>query len=128
MRRSRYVKQLLKEWKHKHHDSKPKDKVVVIPASNSSFLKAFSRDLEFAGIEKRDELDRVVHLHSFRHSFCSLLASQGVYHILKKLARHSDIQTTMSYYTHVLHGDDVQAIDSLYGPQGKQKDKRKRTG
>ena len=49
------------------------------------------------------------------------LASQGVFpHILKKLARHSDIQTTMSYYTHVLHGDDVQAIDSLYRPQGKQ--------
>ena len=125
----RYVKELLTAWKQKHHDAKPKDKVVVIPASNSSFLKAFNRDLEFAGIEKRDELDRVVHLHSLRHSFCSLLASQGVFpHILKKLARHSDIQTTMSYYTHVLHGDDVQAIDSLYGPQGKQENKMKRTG
>ncbi|MDH4201530.1 MAG: tyrosine-type recombinase/integrase [Phycisphaerae bacterium] len=125
-----YIQELLEAWKENQPDAKAKDRVVNVPASNSSFLKAFNRDLDFAGIDKKDELDRVVHLHSLRHSFCSLLASQGVYpHILKKLARHSDIQTTMSYYTHVLHGDDVQAIDRLYRPEPKQyKTRKKRTG
>ncbi len=118
-----YLVELLGQWKKDNKDKKTSDRILNIPASNSSFLKAFDRDLEFAGIEKRDDSEHVVHLHSLRHTFCSLLASQGVFpHILKKLARHSDIQTTMGYYTHVLHGDDVKAIEALQTPktQGKK--------
>lgn len=112
-----YLIELLKDWKLKHPDSKQNDRIVKIPASNSSFLKVLNKDLEYAGIEKADDLGRVIHLHALRHSFASLLARQGVHpHVLQSLARHSDIETTMNLYTHVLRGDDVSAIESLKQP------------
>jgi integrase len=123
-----YVVELLKDWKKKHPDSKKNDRIVRIPASNSSFLKALNRDLSYAGIEKTDEVGRVIHLHALRHSFASLLAREGVHpHVLQRLARHSDIQTTMNVYTHLLHGDEVSAIESLPQPKNatnKNKSKR----
>ena len=113
-----YLIELLKEWKLKHPYSKQNDRIVKIPSSNSAFLKVLNRDLEYAGIEKTDELGRVIHLHALRHSFASLLARQGVHpHVLQSLARHSDIKTTMNLYTHVLRGDDVSAIESLKQPK-----------
>jgi integrase len=123
-----YVVELLKDWKDKHPDSKKNDRILRIPASNSSFLKVLNRDLEYAGIEKTDDVGRVVHLHALRHSFTSLLARQGVHpHVLQSLARHSDIQTTMNLYTHILRGDDVNAIESLKQPKkAKKKKTRKR--
>ena len=112
-----YIVKLLNDWKEKHPDTEPSQRIVNIPASNSSFLKVFNRDLEFAGIEKTDDMGRVVHVHALRHSFASLLARQGVHpHVLQALARHSRVDTTMSYYTHILRGDDISAIESLQSP------------
>ena len=51
---------------------------------------------------------------ALRHSFASLLEREGVHpHVLQRLARHSDIQTTMNLYTHILHGDDASASENL---------------
>ena len=123
-----YVIELLSHWKEKHPEIEQSRRIVDIPASNSSFLKAFNRDLDFAGIEKEDNVGRVLHLHALRHSFTSLLARQGVHpHVLKRLARHARVDTTMSFYTHILRGDDVSAIESLQGPEkAVKKTKRKR--
>jgi integrase len=121
-----YVIELLNEWKDKHLDAKANDRIVRIPASNSSFLKVLNRDLEYAGIKKMDAVGRVVHLHALRHSFASLLAREGVHpHVLQRLARHSDIQTTMHVYTHLLHGDDVSAIESLKQPKKATKNNKR---
>lgn len=121
-----YVIELLKDWKDKHLDAKQNDRILRIPASNSSFLKVLNRDLEYAGIEKTDDVGRVVHLHALRHSFASLLARQGVHpHVLQSLARHSDIQTTMNLYTHILRGDDVSAIESLKQPKKARKNNKR---
>lgn len=121
-----YVIELLKDWKEKHPDAKRNDRIVKVPASNSSFLKVLNPDLEYAGIEKMDDVGRVVHLHVLRHSFASLLARQGVHpHVLQRLARHADIQTTMSVYTHLLHGDDVSAIESLKQPKKAVKNNKR---
>ncbi len=124
-----YVVELLKAWKGKHPEAGPTDKIVSIPKSTSAFLKVFDRDLIFAGIEKHDDTGRVVHLHALRHSFASLLARQGVHpHVLQALARHSRVDTTMSFYTHILRGDDVSAIESLQRPtKANEKVKRKKT-
>ena len=120
-----YVTDLLNEWKDRHPDSKQNDRILNVPKSNSSFLKVLNRDLECAGIEKTDDVGRVVHLHALRHSFASLLARQGVHpHVLQRLARHSDIQTTMNVYTHLLHGDEVSAIESLRQPKKARKKNR----
>ena len=123
-----YVIELLRDWEKKHPDAEPNQRLLNIPASNSSFLKVFNRDLDFAGIEKEDDVGRVVHLHALRHSFTSLLARQGVHpHVLKRLARHARVDTTMSFYTHILRGDDISAIESLQGPEkAVKKAKRKR--
>jgi len=123
-----YVIELLKEWKEKHPDSKQNDRILKIPASNSSFLKVLNRDLEFAGIEKTDDVGRVIHLHALRHSFASLLAREGVHpHVLQRLARHTKVDTTMRLYTHILLGDDVSAIESLKQPKkAKKNNKRNR--
>jgi integrase len=117
-----YVVELLKSWRDKHSKAEPKHRIVNIPASNSSFLKAFNRDLAFAGIEKADDVGRVVHLHGLRHTFASLLAREGVHpHVLRTLARHSRVETTMGLYTHVLRGDDMSAIESLKQPEKANK-------
>ena len=84
-----YVVDLLNDWKKKHPEAKSNQRIVKIPASNSSFLKVFNKDLSFAGIEKKDSMGRVLHVHALRHSFTSLLARQGIHpHLLQKLARH----------------------------------------
>ncbi len=123
-----YVVDLLSEWVNKHPEAKLTDKIVSIPKSTSAFLKVFDRDLIFAGIEKQDDTGRVVHLHALRHSFASLLARQGVHpHVLQALARHSRVDTTMGFYTHILRGDDVSAIESLQRPtKANEKPKRKK--
>ena len=124
-----YVIELLKAWKDKHPESEQSSRIVKIPASNSSFLKVFDRDLEFAGIAKTDDVGRVVHLHALRHSFTSLLAREGVHpHVLRSLARHSRVETTMGFYTHILRGDDVSAIESLKQPKNKKEKRKKAAG
>lgn len=124
-----YLVELLSQWKQKHPGAEPSHTIVNIPASTSAFLKVFDKDLEFAGIAKTDDLGRVVHLHALRHSFASLLARQGVHpHVLRSLARHSRVETTMQHYTHVLRGDDVAAIESLSQPNSKKKSHDKAAG
>jgi integrase len=116
-------------WKEKQPESEQNSRIVNMPKSNSSLLKAFNRDLEFAGIKKTDDVGRVVHLHALRHSFTSLLARQGVHpHVLQSLARHSRVDTTMGFYTHILRGDDVSAIKSLRQPKDKKNKPKKAAG
>ncbi len=63
-------------------------------------LKAFDRDLRFAGIEKRDERGRTVCLHSLRHTFATMLSRGGVQpRVAQAAMRHSTIDLTMSVYT-----------------------------
>lgn len=51
--------------------------------------------------------------HKFRHSFVSNLARNGVVEsVASKLARHSDITTTMKFYTHFRDDDLKEAINT----------------
>ena len=59
------------------------------------------------------ELDSI-DFHSLRHTFGTLLAASGVHpKVAQDLMRHSDINLTMSRYTHTLRGQTVSAIESL---------------
>lgn len=79
-------------------------------------LKVLNRDLEWAGIEKTQD-GKTVHLHACRHSYITLLARSGMQpHILKKLARHSKTDMTLSVYTHIVHGDESLAVENLPNP------------
>ena len=71
-------------------------------------------DLKAAKIPYTDDSGRDVDFHALRHTFITNLSRAGVHPtVAQKLARHSSIELTMKYYTHVLHESEVAAIDSL---------------
>jgi integrase len=107
---------LLKDWKAKNPQAIPTDRIAKVP---STLLKVLNRDLEWAGIEKTID-GKTVHLHACRHSFVTMLARKGIQpHIVKRLARHSKTDMTMSVYTHIIYGDENLAIGALPIPQAK---------
>ncbi len=81
--------------------------------STSNLARMIRSDLKKAGIEV--DPDRgTVGFHSLRHSFGTMLAAAGVHpKTAQQLMRHSDINLTMSRYTHVLRGQEKNAINSL---------------
>ena len=80
-------------------------------------------DLEDAGIDWQDNGEGVLVFHSLRHSTASLLAASGVNpKTAQAIMRHSDINLTMSRYSHVFRGAESKAVESLpdFTSQGKQ--------
>jgi len=73
----------------------------------------FKKDLKGAKITidaDRGKAD----FHALRHTFCSMLASSGVHpKTAQELMRHSDINLTMSRYTHTFRGQTATAINTL---------------
>ncbi len=77
----------------------------------SDMLKA---DLADAGIPYIDDAGRYADFHSLRHTTSSLLAASGVHpKVAQSIMRHSDINLTMSRYTHTLTGQEAQAVAGL---------------
>jgi len=79
----------------------------------TNMARMLRKDIQDAGIEI--EPDRgMVNFHSLRHTFGTMLAAAGVHpKAAQQLMRHSDINLTMSRYTHVLRGQESAAINSL---------------
>ena len=62
----------------------------------------------------RDHAGLVADFHSLRHTFISNLARAGVHpKLAQSLARHSDINLTMSRYTHTTRGEQSEALAAL---------------
>jgi integrase len=77
-------------------------------------VKILDRDLQLAGIPKRDEWGRTVDVHALRHSFGTLLSKAGVTPRTAQAAmRHSSIDLTMNTYTDPKLLDVSGALDSL---------------
>ena len=79
--------------------------------------KNFSRQINANKRETWIEIDPErgqVCFHSLRHSFGTMLAASGVHpKTAQTLMRHSDINLTMSRYTHTLRSQEATAIESL---------------
>ncbi len=61
-----------------------------------------------------DEAGWYADFHSLRHTTGSLLAASGVHpKVAQSLMRHSDINLTMSKYTHTLTGQEAKAVEGL---------------
>jgi integrase len=89
----------------------PSGRLFDIPAD---FLRVFNRDLEAAGIPKRDDRGRTLDIHALRTTFGTLLSKSGVPpRVAQRLMRHSDIRLTMQTYTDPKLFDLQGAIDSL---------------
>jgi len=84
-------------------------------------------DLEKAGIPFVDEQGRYFDFHSLRHQLGTLLAASGVHpKTAQDIMRHSDINLTMTRYTHTLRGQKQKAIEDTFKNLGKLiKDKKK---
>ncbi len=77
----------------------------------SDMIKA---DLADAGIPYVDDAGRFADFHSLRHTTGSLLAASGVHpKVAQSIMRHSDINLTMSRYTHTLAGQETKAVAGL---------------
>lgn len=64
----------------------------------------------------RDRTGRVAGFHALRHTFVTNLARAGVHpKQAQDLARHSDINLTMSRYSHTLMADRAAALKALPG-------------
>ena len=105
------------------------DKAFGMPhkANTAAMLK---EDLKAAKIPYTDDSGRDCDFHALRHTFITNLSRAGVHPtVAQKLARHSSIELTMKYYTHVLHESEVAAIDLLKNlsyacPKGARKWKK----
>lgn len=67
--------------------------------------------------------------HSLRHQTGTLLAASGVHpKVAQKILRHSDINLTMSRYTHILTGQEAKAVSDLPDLSKPSKNKQVATG
>jgi len=95
-------------------DSKaPEDKAFPMPRSKVG-SKILREDLKAAGIPYTDGAGRFVDFHALRHSFITNLANSGVHpSTAQHLARHCDVNLTLSHYTHSTLGRQSDAVESL---------------
>lgn len=62
----------------------------------------------------RDGLGRIADFHALRHTCGTLLAASGVHpKVAQTIMRHSTMELTMNYYTHVLEGQEAEAVAAL---------------
>jgi len=104
----------------------PEAKAFAMPhtANTAAMLK---KDLAVAEIPYTDDSGRDCDFHSLRHTFITNLAAAGVHPaVAQKLARHSSIELTMKYYTHILHTSEVAAIDALRQLSAQEEKRAKR--
>lgn len=97
----------------RNHDatSDSERRLFRVPAG---LVRILNRDLNAAGIDKRDERGRTLDVHALRHSFGTLLSKGGVAPRTAQAAmRHSSIDLTMNVYTDPKLLDVYGALDSL---------------
>jgi len=82
-----------------------------VPPNLSSI---FNRDLQAAGIPKRDDRGRVLDVHALRHTFGTYLSKGGVApRVAQAAMRHSTLELTMNTYTDPRLLDVAGALDAL---------------
>ena len=89
----------------------PSRKLFTVPAG---LVRILDRDLNTAGIAKRDDRGRTLDVHALRTTFGTLLSKGGVAPRTAQAAmRHSSIDLTMNTYTDPKLLDVHGAVDSL---------------
>jgi len=105
----------------KPRDAQPSD--TVIPPGAFPNGLTFDKDLEAAGIPKRDASDRVMDRHALRHTYVSWIAASGAHpKTTMALARHSSMELS-ARYTDLALLDVKGAVEALpippLGPRGR---------
>lgn len=90
------------------------DGEAFFDALPKEFIKVFNRDLEAAGIAKKNATGRTLDVHALRATFCTLLNRAGVGLVTtQKLMRHSDARLTANIYTVLELTDTAGAVNAL---------------
>jgi integrase len=101
----------LKQWLKLKGDVSPKEKLFHIP---NGLCKVLNCDLKFAGIEKRDHLNRVVDVYSLRNTLAALLVKHGVsFDVAIKAMRCWELRKTLRLYVHHDTQDVAEAINRI---------------
>jgi len=92
-------------------------------------IDMFRPDLEAAGIDYVDDAGRYCDFHSLRHTTGSLLAASGCHpKVAQSIMRHSDINLTLSRYTHTLTGQEADAVNRLPDFSRPSSQRQRKTG
>ncbi len=94
------------------------------PKSAVPTIKTFDKDLEAAGLPKKDARDRVLDFHALRMTYITHLRVAGVeLGMAKRLARHSDIKLTEDIYTDfdLMAGPEREAAEMLVPERRRQR-------
>jgi len=80
----------------------------------SGLRRILDRDLQAAGIPKKDDRGRTIDVHALRHTFGTMLSQNGVApRTAQSAMRHSKIDLTMNCYTDPRLLDVAGALDQL---------------
>ena len=121
-------------------DKEPHERIFNIPDKTAKMLRADLAETEIRdgdgkvtieAIPYVDEAGRYADFHALRHSTGSLLAASGVHpKVAQSILRHSDINMTMSRYTHTLIGQESAAVANLpdFSLPGQKSQKAVATG
>jgi len=119
---------VLKEWRKKWLEEKLRlggdwpETDLVFPTSlhTPEHPRNFLRVLK--GILKEADLPQDITIHSLRHTYASLLLSQGEHpKVVQELLGHSSITTTLDVYSKVIPGlkeQSVKKLDALFRGKG----------
>lgn len=73
-----------------------------------------AEDLVGAGIEVKNLAGEVLDFHSLRHTYGTRLARNGVQpQVAMRIMRHSTMEMTLKYYTHLALEDKASALAKL---------------
>lgn len=89
----------------------PNAEAFKVPEKTADMMK---EDLAAAKIPYVDDAGLFADFHALRHVTGSLLAKAGIHpKVSQSLMRHSDINLTMSRYTHIFRGQESEAVEKL---------------
>jgi len=81
---------------------------------NRDEMRRRVKEMKAGFLNDVDASGSVADFHSLRHSFCTALARGGVApKVAQDLARHSDINLTLSLYSHTVVEDRAEALAAL---------------
>jgi len=107
-------------------DKLPDARAFRVPDKPVKMLRA---DLTDAGIAYVDDAGRYADFHALRHTTGSWLAANGVHpKVAQAIMRHSDINLTMSRYTHIFRGQEAAAVAKLPDLTTPDRQSQKATG
>lgn len=90
-------------------DKSPNERAFAFPT-----WKTFQKDLERAGIPKRDEQGRKVSFHSLRHTCCTMAQIAGLEpRMIQEMMGHTDPKMTNRTYTDVAHFPMRDAVNRI---------------